>query len=113
MERFIEETFGAKPLIEASKVLHETQELVEALRTARGGAAQRRIGVLLERLNEMAHLHHWLEESDLIASLQVRRARNRTALQRHLRVRLKELAVRLHDRLLGAVVTRLEGRRRS
>jgi stalled ribosome rescue protein Dom34 len=112
MERFIEETFGAKPLIEASKVLHESQELVEELRTARGVAAQRRIGVLLERLNEMAHLHHWLEESDLIASLQVRRARNRTALQRQLRLDLKALAERLHDRLLGAVVTRLEGRRR-
>ncbi|HTH65889.1 MAG TPA: hypothetical protein VL563_14480 [Gemmatimonadales bacterium] len=112
MERFIEETFGAKPLLEASKALHESQELVEQLRTARGMAAQRRIGVLLERLNEMAHLHHWLEESDLIASLQVRRVRNRTALQRHLRTGLKELAMRLHDRLLGAVVTRLEGRRR-
>lgn len=112
MERFIEETFGAKPLIEASKALHESQELVEQLRSARGVAAQRRIGVLLESLHEMANLHHWLEEADLIASLQLRRARNRTALQRHLRVGLKELTVRLHDRLLGAVVTRLEGRRR-
>jgi hypothetical protein len=112
MERFIEETFGAKPLIEASKMLHEAQELVEELRTARAGAAQRRIGVLLERLNEMAHLHHWMEETDLIASLRVRRAASRSALQRRLRVGVKELAVRLHDRLLGAVVTRLEGRRR-
>ncbi len=112
MERFIEETFGAKPLMEASKLLHEAHEQVEELRGAHGTTAQRRIRGLLERLNEMAHLHHWIDESDLIASLQVRRARNRAALQRQLRTGLRELGTLLHNRLLGAVVTRLEGRRR-
>lgn len=112
MERFIEETFGAKPLLDASKLLHEAQQLVDELKGSRAAATQRRIATVLSRLNEMAHLHHWLDEADLIASLQARRAERRGALQRTLRSGLKELSDRLHDRLLGAVVTRLEGRRR-
>jgi hypothetical protein len=66
---------------------------------------------LLLRIEDAAQLHHWLDELDLIASLQFRRA-SRTELQRKLKLGLQELEQRLHDRLLGAVVTRLEGRRR-
>ncbi|MGE5144617.1 MAG: hypothetical protein ACM3OA_14390 [Acidobacteriota bacterium] len=113
MERFIEETFGAKPLFEAYQLVLDALEHVEELRTARGApAALRKIRTVLARIEEAAQLHHWLDELDLIASLQIRRA-SRTGLQRHLKAGLKELEVRLHDRLLGAVVTRLEGRRRS
>jgi hypothetical protein len=112
MERFIAETFGAKPLIEASKVLHDAQALVDELKGSHARATERRIGALLSRLDEMAHLHQWLDEADVIASIRARRARSRTVLQRQLRAGLRDLEVRLHDRLLGAVVTRLESRRR-
>jgi hypothetical protein len=113
MERFIEETFGAKPLFQAYQLTLDALEQVEELRTARAApAALRKIRTLLARIEEAAQLHHWLDELDLIASLQFRRA-NRTELQRLLKVGLQELERRLHDRLLGAVVTRLEGRRRS
>lgn len=112
MERFIEETFGAKPLFEAYQLVLDALENVEALRSARGApAALRKIRSLLARIEEAAQLHHWLDELDLIASLEIRRA-SRTELQRKFKAGLMELEVRLHDRLLGAVVTRLEGRRR-
>lgn len=112
MERFIEETFGAKPLFEAYQLVLDALEQVEELRTARTAqAALRKIRNVLARVEEAATLHHWLDELDLIASLQIRRA-NRTELHRHLKAGLKELEGKLHDRLLGAVVTRLEGRRR-
>lgn len=111
MERFIEETFGAKPLFEAYQLVLDALEQVEELRGSKAAAALRKIRTLVGRVEEAAQLHHWLDELDLIASLQIRRA-SRTELQRHLKAGLKELEVRLHDRLLGAVVTRLEGRRR-
>jgi hypothetical protein len=112
MERFIEETFGAKPLFQAYQLTLDALEQVEELRTARAApAALRKIRTLLLRVEEAAQLHHWLDELDLIASLQFRRA-SRTELHRKLKVGLQELEQRLHDRLLGAVVTRLEGRRR-
>lgn len=112
MERFIEETFGAKPLFEASKVLHEAQQEVEALRSPRGAAAERRIGQLLGQLSEIAHLHHWLDETDVIASLEAQPVGNRVALQRQLRAGMRQLEVRLRERLLAIVATRLKGRRR-
>ena len=112
MERFIEETFGAKPLFTAYQLVLDALEHVDALRAARGApAALRKIRALLARIEEAAQLHHWLDELDLIASLRIRRA-SRTELQCHLKAGLQELEVRLHDRLLGAVVTRLESRRR-
>jgi hypothetical protein len=112
MERFIEETFGAKPLFEAYQMARDALEQVQELRTARAApAALRRIRTLLSRVEEAAQLHHWLDELDLIASLRLRRG-HRTELQRQLKSGLQELEQRLHDRLLGAVVTRLEGRRR-
>jgi hypothetical protein len=112
MERFIEETFGAKPLFQAYQLTLDALEHVEELRTARAApAALRKIRTLLSRIEEAAQLHHWLDELDLIASLQFRRV-SRIELQRKLKLGLRELEQRLHDRLLGAVVTRLEGRRR-
>lgn len=112
MERFIEETFGAKPLFHAYQLTLDALEQVEELRTARAApAALRKIRTLLSRIEEAAQLHHWLDELDLIASLQFRRV-SRTELQRKLKLGLQELEQRLHDRLLGAVVTRLESRRR-
>ena len=111
MERFIEETFGAKPLFQAYQLTLDALEHVEELRTARAAAALRKIRTLLSRIEEAAQLHHWHDEQDLIASLQFRRV-SRTELQRKLKLGLQELEQRLHDRLLGAVVTRLEGRRR-
>lgn len=112
MERFIEETFGAKPLFEASKLLHEAQALVEELRTAKDVAVRRRIGALLSRLTDVAELHHWIEETDLIASAQAGWNKTPLALQRHLRASLRQVEIRLHDRLLNTVVTRLKSRRR-
>jgi hypothetical protein len=112
MERFIEETFGAKPLFQAYQLVLDALEQVEDVRTARAApAALRKIRTLLSRVEEAAQLHHWHDEQDLIASLQFRRA-GRTELQRQLKAGLQDLERRLHDRLLGAVVTRLEGRRR-
>jgi len=112
MERFIEETFGAKPLFQAYQLTLDALELVEELRTARAApAALKKIRIVLLRIEEAAQLHQWLDELDLIASLQFRRV-SRTELQRRLKLGLQELEQRLHDRLLGAVVTRLEGRRR-
>ena len=112
MERFIEETFGAKPLFEASKLLHDAQALVEELRTAKDTSVRRRIGALIARLNDVAQLHHWIEETDLIASAQAGWSKSPLALQRHLRASLRQVGVRLHDRLLQTVVTRLKSRRR-
>lgn len=113
MERFIEETFGAKPLFQAYQLALDALEQVDELRAARAApAALRKIRTLLSRIEEAAQLHHWLDELDLIASLRFRRA-SRTELQRKLKSGLQELEQRLHDRLLGAVVTRLEGRRRQ
>lgn len=111
MERFIEETFGAKPLFVAYQLVLDALEQVDELRTARSAAALRKIRTLLARVEEAAQLHQWLHELDLIASLPLTGA-SRTALQRRLRPGLKELEQRLHDRLLGAVKTRLESRRR-
>ena len=113
MERFIEETFGAKPLFQAYQLTLDALDHVAALQTARAApAALRKIRSLLSRIEEAAQLHHWLDELDLIASLQFRRV-SRDELQRKLKAGLQELERRLHDRLLGAVVTRLEGRRRQ
>ena len=111
MERFIEETFGAKPLFTAYQLVLDALEQVDELRTPRATAALRKIRNLLARIEETAQLHHWLDELDLIASLQHQRG-SRTVVQRQLKLGLKELEQKLHDRLLGAVVTRLEGRRR-
>lgn len=112
MERFIEETFGAKPLFEASKLLHDAQALVEELRTAKDTSVRRRIGALIGRLIDIAQLHHWIEETDLIASAQAGWSKSPLALQRHLRASLRQVEVRLHDRLLNTIVTRLKSRRR-
>ncbi|HET9708137.1 MAG TPA: hypothetical protein VFP39_07520 [Gemmatimonadales bacterium] len=113
MERFIEETFGAKPLFQAYQLTLDALEQVDELHTPRAApAALRKIRTLLTRIEDAAQLHHWVDELDLIASLQFRRT-SRTELQQKLRAGLQDLERRLHDRLLGAVVTRLEGRRRQ
>lgn len=112
MERFIEETFGAKPLFEASRLVLEAQHEVEELRTPRGGAAQKRIGGLLAQLSEIAHLHHWHDEADVIATLEAQPVGNSVRLQRQLRIGMRQLETQLHDRLLATVVARLKSRRR-
>ena len=112
MERFIEETFGAKPLFEASRLVLEAQQEVEALRATRAAAAQKRIGELLAQLSEIAHLHHWHDEADVIATLEAQPVGNSVRLQRQLRVGMRQLETQLHDRLLATVVTRLKSRRR-
>jgi hypothetical protein len=111
MERFIEETFGAKPLFEASRLVLEAQHEVEELRS-RGATAQRRIGDLLAQLSEIAHLHHWHDEADVIATLEAQPVGNSVRLQRQLRIGMRQLERQLHDRLLAVVVTRLKDRRR-
>ena len=111
MERFIDETFGARPLLEAWQLVRDALQQVDQLRTARAAAARRKIRSLLSRVEEAAQLHHWLDELDLIASLPLR-GTTPAGLHRRLRPGLRALERRLHDRLLGAVVTRLESRRR-
>lgn len=112
MERFIEETFGAKPLFEASKLIREAQALVEEPPKVKDAGTRRRIGVLLTRLHDAAQLHQWLEETDVIASLQTGKAKSPAALERHLRTGLSQLEDLLHDRLLRTITTRLKSRRR-
>ena len=97
-------------------MVHALQQAVEDLPEGSGlEAARRRLAGLTEKLGDMAHLHQWTDEADLIASLEElpQRARGPGGLRRHLRAGLGRLEQQLHARLLRTLILRLKGRRRS